>query len=160
MDAPANRVFSSPITYNLLSKLCILMKILSHASAKRKTKRLWKFCAFIVFKKRSDITSVKGLICFLSSCVHCLFPHSTSTQVLGTCMQRIKSVYWYTKCNGTVTDLCMTACIVGLCIKMLHVRSVYFQEKQRWTVKVCWLDGRYLICISFGNSVNGPGLCK
>ena len=37
--APVNTIFSSPLTH-LLSMLCILMKILSHASVKKKTKRL------------------------------------------------------------------------------------------------------------------------
>ena len=39
MDAPTNSVFSSPVTH-LLSVLCVLMKILSHTSVKKKTKRL------------------------------------------------------------------------------------------------------------------------
>ena len=38
-DAPPNSIFSGPITH-LLSVLRVLMKILSHASAKKKTKGL------------------------------------------------------------------------------------------------------------------------
>ena len=38
MDAPANSVFSSPVTH-LLSVSCVLMIILSRASAKNKTKK-------------------------------------------------------------------------------------------------------------------------
>ena len=43
-----NSTFSSPITH-LLSVRCVLMKILSKASAKKKTERLkgFKFCTFI-----------------------------------------------------------------------------------------------------------------
>ena len=37
-DAPANSVCSDRVTH-LLSMLCVLTKILSHASAKKKTKR-------------------------------------------------------------------------------------------------------------------------
>ena len=36
-DAPVNSLFSAPMTH-LLSMVCVLMKILSHASAKKKTK--------------------------------------------------------------------------------------------------------------------------
>ena len=47
-DARANSVFSDPTT-RLLSMLCVLMKILSHATAKKKTKWLkgFIFCTFI-----------------------------------------------------------------------------------------------------------------
>ena len=47
-DAPANSIFSGPMTH-LLSVLCVSVKILSHASAKKKTKRLkdFKFRTFI-----------------------------------------------------------------------------------------------------------------
>ena len=38
MHASANSIFSGPLTH-LLSVLWVLMKILSHASAKKKTKR-------------------------------------------------------------------------------------------------------------------------
>ena len=49
---PQNSVFSSPITH-LLSVISNLMKILSHASAKKKTKRLkvFKFHVFTVIFK-------------------------------------------------------------------------------------------------------------
>ena len=47
-DAPANSMFSGPVTH-LLSVLCVLMELLSRASAKKRTKRLqgFKFRAFI-----------------------------------------------------------------------------------------------------------------
>ena len=53
-------LFSRPITH-LLSMLCVLIKFLSHASAKKKTKRLKgsKFRSYLSFS--SDITAVKGL---------------------------------------------------------------------------------------------------
>ena len=38
-DAPSDSTFSGPATY-VLAILCVLMKILSHASAKKKTKML------------------------------------------------------------------------------------------------------------------------
>ena len=52
---PENSVFSGPVT-SLFSVLCILMKILSHANAKNKTKRLkdFKFCTFV---SHSQVTS-------------------------------------------------------------------------------------------------------
>ena len=48
MDAAADGIFSDDITH-LFSTLCILMKVLSHASAKKKTKRLkgLKLCALM-----------------------------------------------------------------------------------------------------------------
>ena len=42
MDTPANSICSSPVTH-LLSMPCVLVKILSHTSAKKKTKRLQGF---------------------------------------------------------------------------------------------------------------------
>ena len=47
-DAPANRIFSGPMTH-LLSMLHVSMKILSHASAKKKTQTVKgvKLCTFI-----------------------------------------------------------------------------------------------------------------
>ena len=42
MDVPASSIFSIPITH-LLSMLCVLMAILSHASVKKKTKKLKGF---------------------------------------------------------------------------------------------------------------------
>ena len=58
---PANGVFSGAIT-NLLSILCVLMKILSNANAKKKTKRFKDiiFRTFIV-SFSSDIMAAKGL---------------------------------------------------------------------------------------------------
>ena len=49
---PANSVFSGPIAH-LLSMLCILMQIFSHASTKRKTERLkgFKCCIFFFLNK-------------------------------------------------------------------------------------------------------------
>ena len=49
---------------NLLSMLCLLMKILSHASAKKKTKRFQILHFYLLFL--SDITAAKGLIIHLS----------------------------------------------------------------------------------------------
>ena len=59
-------IFSGPVTH-LLSMLCVLMKILSNASAKKKTKRLkgFKFRSFI---GRFQVT-VKGLSRFCSECL-------------------------------------------------------------------------------------------
>ena len=67
-DIPANSRFSGSILILLLhlfSVLCILMKILSHASAKKKTKtekglRVSNFALLLLFS--SDIMAVKGLI--------------------------------------------------------------------------------------------------
>ena len=55
MDMPANSIFSSPITY-LPSRLCVMMKILSHASVKKKTKRLKGF-RFRTFSGCFQVTS-------------------------------------------------------------------------------------------------------
>ena len=46
-DVPADRVFSGPVTHRL-SILCVLIKLLSHAKAKQKTKGLkgFEFCSF------------------------------------------------------------------------------------------------------------------
>ena len=54
-DAPANSIFSSPIT-QLLLMLCVVMKVLPHASAKKKTKRL-KGVKFHTFSGRFQVTS-------------------------------------------------------------------------------------------------------
>ena len=54
-DAPSDSVFSGPVTH-LLLMLCVLMKILSHASAKTKTKRLKGF-KFRTFNCRFEVTS-------------------------------------------------------------------------------------------------------
>ena len=58
-DTPTNSIFSGPITH-LFSMQCVLMKILSHAGAKKKTKRLTilHFC----WSFSSDIVAVKGSI--------------------------------------------------------------------------------------------------
>ena len=57
-----NAIFSGPII-NLLSLLCVLMKILSHASAKKKTKRLKGFEFHIITGLFSSYTMAeKGLI--------------------------------------------------------------------------------------------------
>ena len=58
---PANSLFSGSISH-LLSLLCVLIKILSHSSAKKKTEKLKGF-DFRTFSWScsSDITAVKGL---------------------------------------------------------------------------------------------------
>ena len=60
-DIPANSIFSGPITH-LPSMLCVLIKILSHASVKKKTKRLmgFEFRTFNVCLFSSDVMAVKG----------------------------------------------------------------------------------------------------
>ena len=62
MDVPANSICSGPVT-QLLSVMCVLMKILSHASVKKKKKglRISNFALSFVFFKRHQITAVKGL---------------------------------------------------------------------------------------------------
>ena len=50
MHTPANSIFSSPIT-NLLSILCVLMKILSHANAKKKKKMVEDIALLLVVFK-------------------------------------------------------------------------------------------------------------
>ena len=76
MHTPANRVFSGPIG-DLLSVLCILMNIFSHASAAKKEKRLkgfkfalflkgFKFALFFVFFNRHHCSErVNSLGCWL-----------------------------------------------------------------------------------------------
>ena len=61
MHASANSIFSGPIT-RLLSMLWVLMEILSHASAKKQTKRLKSF-KFGTFMGRFQVMSwqVTGL---------------------------------------------------------------------------------------------------
>ena len=56
------QLYSGPVTH-LLSVLCVLMKILSHASAKRKTKRLTLQILNIYVLFSSDIVAVKALVC-------------------------------------------------------------------------------------------------
>ena len=59
-DVPANSIYSTPIT-RLLSMLCVLMKILLHASAKKKSKSLKSegvnqpFIAFHTIKKNNYV---------------------------------------------------------------------------------------------------------
>ena len=51
---PTHSIFSGPITSTLM--LCVLMKLLSHASGRKKTKRLKGFL-FHTFNRRFQITS-------------------------------------------------------------------------------------------------------
>ena len=62
MDVPTNSIFSGPVI-QLLSVMCILMKILSHASVKKKRKglRISNFTLLFVVFKRHQIVAVKGL---------------------------------------------------------------------------------------------------
>ena len=62
MDMPANSIFSGPVT-QLLSVMCVLMKILSHANVKKKKKglRILNFALLFVVFKRHQIMAVKGL---------------------------------------------------------------------------------------------------
>ena len=69
-------IFSSPVTH-LLSVLCVLIKILSHASAKKKKKgrRIWNFALLLIVF--NDVMAVKGLTVF-PACV--LLRHSFSVE--------------------------------------------------------------------------------
>ena len=54
-DAPSDSIFSGPATY-VLAILCVLMKVLSHASAKKKTK-MHKCFKFRTVNGRLQVTS-------------------------------------------------------------------------------------------------------
>ena len=57
----ADSIYSGPVLH-LLSMLCVSMKILSHDSAKKKTKRIQVFkCLHFYELFLSDITAVSGL---------------------------------------------------------------------------------------------------
>ena len=126
-DAPANCIFSGPVT-RLLLVLCLLIKILSHASAKKKTKSLKDSNFTLLVVILSHIMAMKGLI------THFLSFKANSRPLLVSPLRR--KVSWSQGFNvqstaqghfeTTTTAVLLRSLSYHLTVPKLHTRTLTY----------------------------------